>query len=460
MYDSPVLVPRSPSIAAAVRRYRALAATVLVACVLAAVAVTLLLAPRPVATASLTLDDPRGNSVFRQSNLPPADLASYTAGRARFAHSQPVLARAAADLSGSVSTAYLATHSTAGIVSGTDTLAIAVTAGHKAEAVRLANALAGAYTELSSEQTTATANAALASLDASRRAATAGAGDPTSAAGRAASTTIAALDARAADIRLAAALFDDGVSATEPATAADVASSGSTARNLAAGVLLGILLGVAAAVAAASRKRPVEDPEDAHDALDAPLLGEVSRSRHSATTAQYDVVAATLRAAIPRGTVAVTDCGDRRRPLGAVASVATALATGGARVGLLDAAGGGLADLVRPVDNELRTPDGVVELATADARYPATVRAAIADLHTRCALVVVLCPAVQDAGAAQVLQASDTALLLVPAGELAAKLLRLRHVLALLDVPVLGYVFTRGRIPFSAPAERALEVQP
>ena len=467
MFESPVVVPRTPSILSSVRRYALLTLLIFDACVLAAVALTLAVAPKPVALAQLTLDDPRGNSVFRQSNLPAADLASYTEGRASFAHSGPVLARASAMLGGNPTQDYLYDHSSAAVGTNSSVLEVKVTGQSDAQAVAAANAIAAAYQELSAAQTTSDAETALRSLATSRQAALrASTDDPAgeTAAGRSLSTTLAELDSRSSEIRLNAALFGDGVSQVQPANAAQTGSTGSAVKNIAAGALLGILFGVGAAVALASRQRPLEEPDDAYDILGAPLLGELSRSRHgSSASAQYDVVASALTAAMPRGTVAITDCRPGSGATGAGANIALALATGGSRMGLLDAGGGHyqlsslLGDRAQSAagsPNEFPVADGLVEVGFADARRGNEVLTVLADMHSRCDLVVVLCPSVEEPGAAQILRASDSAVVLVPAGELSARLTRLRHTLALLDVPVLGYVFTRGDIPFDTAAAR------
>ena len=466
MFESPVVVPRTPSIVSSVRRYALLALLIFDACVLAAVALTLAVAPKPVATAQLTLDDPRGNSVFRQSNLPAADLASYTEGRASFAHSGPVLSRASALLGGTPTDSYLYDHSAAAVGTNSSVLEIEVTGESESQAVAAANAISAAYQELSAAQTSTDAETALRSLATSRQAALrASTDDPSgqTAAGRSLSTTLAELDSRASEIRLNAALFGDGVSQVQPANVARTGSTGSAVKNIAAGALLGILFGVAAAVALASRQRPLEEPEDAYDILGAPMLGELSRSRHGSASAQYDIVASALTAAMPRGTVAITDCRPGRGATDAGANIALALATGGSRLGLIDAGGGHyqlsnlLGDRVQSAGapHEFPVADGLVEVGFADPSRGNEVLTVLADMHSRCDLVVVLCPSVEEPGAAQILRASDSAVVLVPAGELSARLTRLRHTLALLDVPVLGYVFTRGDIPFDSGAARA-----
>src|SRR4051812_15276194 len=94
MFESAPMGPRTPAVTSAVKRYIAIAIAAFMVCAGAGVLITALSPAKPVATTKLTLDDPRGNSVFRSSNLPPADLATYTTGRAAYAHSVPVLDRA------------------------------------------------------------------------------------------------------------------------------------------------------------------------------------------------------------------------------------------------------------------------------------------------------------------------------------------------------------------------------
>ena len=466
MFDSPPSVPRTPPVASAVRRYRLVVVAVLAICVLASVAITVLLPARPVATAKLTLQDPRGNSVFRPTNLPPADLATYTTGRASFAHSGPVLTAAAATLADGKTEKYLSDHTASAVGAGSDIIKIDATGKTKVQSVAMANAVAAAYQKLSLADTQTAAATALKSIAESRTAAEqASATDPSgkTASGRSLSTTLANLDSSAATIRLNAALFADGVSYVQPADPSMVASSGNAVKNIVAGILIGLLFGVALAVAMASRRRPLEDAEDAHEILVAPMLGELTQTRHGVRPAQYDVIASALTAAMPRGVIAITDCRQASRSAGAAVNIVLALATNGTRIGLLDAGGSNRQSVARVLDvrvepgmasTELQVAEGVIEVNVADPRRTSDALSVLSDMRSRCDLVVVLYPSVEELGASRILKASDSALVMVPAGELSSRLTRLRHVLALLDVPVLGYVFTRGRISSSATANK------
>lgn len=445
MFDSQPVAPRTPAVGTAIRRYWVLASAVFAVCVLAAVAVTLLSPPKPVATAKLTLDDPRGNSVFRQNNLPPADLSTYTAGRASFAASEPVLTRASQLLAGSKSELYLSKHVTASIGAQSDILKIRAKGDSVGQAVTIANAVATAYQDLSAQQTSDAAAAALTSISDSRVAAIrAAAGDTTgkTAAGRSLSTTLAALDSSASDIRLNAVLFNDGVSYNEPADKSQTSLSGSAVKNIAASILVGLLFAVAAAVAMASRRRPVEAPEDVYGILSAPLLGELNASyTNGRKAAQYDVIASAVAAVVPQGTIAVIDCGTRPRPAGVTSLIARAVANTGISTGLLNASG----------RVEESFADANVDVSVADPGRLGEVSSELAKLRSRCDVVFMVCPSLDERGSAPLLKSSDTVIVVVPMGERGAHLTRIRHTLSLLDSPVLGFVFARGQIRLSVP---------
>ena len=226
---------------------------------------------------------------------------------------------------------------------------------------------------------------------------------------------------------------------------------------MAAGILVGLLAAIALPVAVASRRRPLEQAEEAHEILGAPMLGEVVSGRGKSQVS-YDIIASALAAAVPRGSIALTDSRSSQRSAGVMTNVAFAVAAQGGRVGLLDAAGGrhGVARSLNiyegPVTmtTEFEVGEGILEVATANPRKPSEVVAALAELRQRCDRVIVACPSLEEAGAAQILRASDAAVVIVPAGELSARVTRLRSLLSLLDVAVLGFVFTHGRISANA----------
>ncbi|WP_026414393.1 hypothetical protein [Actinomadura oligospora] len=150
------------SLVEAVWRYRLMSSLIVVACVLASVAATAFLLGGATATARFAVTDPtNNNNVLRQGVVSGPGYAAYTAQRAAFAGSAPVLGRAselikakhgpaltAAALRGRVKTS---TKPDSGVV------IVSASGGDVPEAALIANAVVQAY----QEQTIATATAKL-----------------------------------------------------------------------------------------------------------------------------------------------------------------------------------------------------------------------------------------------------------------------------------------------------------
>ncbi|MEV4252827.1 hypothetical protein AB0J52_06615 [Spirillospora sp. NPDC049652] len=150
------------SLVEAVWRYRLMSSLIVVACVLAAVAATAFLLGGATATARFAVTDPtNNNNVLRQGVVSGPGYAAYTAQRAAFAGSAPVLGRAAEIIKSKKGPALTAAALRGRVKTSTKpdsgVVIVSASGGDMPEAALIANAVVQAY----QEQTIATATAKL-----------------------------------------------------------------------------------------------------------------------------------------------------------------------------------------------------------------------------------------------------------------------------------------------------------
>ncbi|MGH3621591.1 MAG: AAA family ATPase, partial [Sciscionella sp.] len=162
----------------------------------------------------------------------------------------------------------------------------------------------------------------------------------------AASQTLSQLDTQAAQIRLSASQFGDGVSFVDKADTDDTGSFASIWRDAAIGLVLGVLSAAALAWFRADRDRRVRDFEDVSDIVDEPLLGEIEALSGQERLGLHDLsrpplrsyrfAASGLRTIVGRGVVVVTGASLGDGSTTTTLQLASAAARDGARVLVVD----------------------------------------------------------------------------------------------------------------------------
>jgi Mrp family chromosome partitioning ATPase len=478
------------TLAAAVRRYRVLITSLVLAGALAGFGVSLLRPPTYQATAHLLLKDPRSSLVFGETLWEASDSGRYLSNQATRLTSRDVLARAAR-VTGLGTGDKLSTLVSAVPSSEGDLITVTAAGGSPEAAERLADAIVAAYEDAVVEDRRAlaaelgrAAEAVQQRLDAAKQRLAADPENPAALAERdAADASLAAVQGRTQQVEVDAALFGTGVRTADPAEAEGSPLGGTPARNgLLAAVLL-LLASVAGAWARSGANPTVERSADAAALLRVPALGEVRGLPRQAgllvggpaSAAVEDLRAAAMLMQLAAGrtgvrTVAVMDV-ERGTAASSVAlNAAVALGEAGQRGVLVDAdvsgrhltAWAGLSSLPGLTDPgnlnaRLVAGDRLVE-GTADwSLLPAgsgAVRAAracreLATLEQGADLVLVAAPPLLASADALVAAEQAGAVVLVirqctPLRLLADAQARLEAA----GVPVLGFVLARrGRRP-------------
>ncbi|HTO01326.1 MAG TPA: hypothetical protein VL068_11685 [Microthrixaceae bacterium] len=231
----------------AVWRYRYLTLAAIVIGAVLAATVTVSANSTIEAESTIALTDPRGNSLFRQGSAANVDLTRYTAERAAFAGSDAVLSRAAEILGGKATAESLSDQVTVKPSPTTSILSIRAQAVDVETAIRISDATAQAYQELANQETKEKVALAIKGLDEQRTEAQRVISAPLSSPAEvsAGTQTLSAVNARAAEIQSAGALFGSGVAFANPARAIPRGGKTVIIRNAAAGGLMGLIIGAA-----------------------------------------------------------------------------------------------------------------------------------------------------------------------------------------------------------------------
>lgn len=455
------------------------------------------------ASAEMVLLDPRSSNVFSEGWLSPEDLTRRTSKQAELAVSSRVLSRAQEELEDDVSDVSL--EFLRGSVAAVpepelDLVRITARSTEPELAASLANAVTEAYRATIREDGQARVERSRQALEetqlqleeAIRRAQQRLDRDPddegAAAELDAAASQLVALQTRASEMAVNAAMFGDGLEFVEPAVAPLAPSSPRPRRNGVAAALLGFLVASGLAWIRADRNRTVEDPADPEILLDAPLLGEIPEvvgrndraelaKPQTMPSMHYDFVAVNLEHNTPLGGVILltsAQAGDGKTV--SAINIAAALARGGLRVVLVDGdarikgltrllgvkeAHPGLTDFVRgrrhpaecrvPISlgggSELTfVPSGAAIEDLAHLYRSPAMGAAMTELREKFDVVLVDSP--------PILAVSDTAslannaacvVLVVRQGTSASQIVRARHHLSMTNTPIAGYIFARSR---------------
>jgi len=431
------------------------------------------------ATTTLYLTDPRGTPVFRDGSSNPADLGRYGKQRAEFATSTNVLTAVVLDIDEQrandedITAETLDTLDEIVVSSPTSSSDVRVdcTATDPERALRVCSSVVTNYVLLTRADTQERADIQVAELNAQR--------DQLIADPNAQSSSIAAIDARIAEIRTEAVLFDAGV---EFIDAPDVEEDSRIVPAIQfglAGLLFAAFAMAALAWFRAGRRPVVNSGSDASLALGAPLLGEIQRSPEGPfvpTTppgAEYQLLATSLGAVHPEGGVVLA--GPTRSSLHAaetVARMATAAAREGRRVLVVDGdthgkalskvfeidqTNGGLTELMAGLVafEEVRRPIGVGGAATLDLLTggrpiddPSSLyrsqqgREALTGVRSRYDLVLISIPPLLTTADGSALSATaDGVVMVVDRGGESHDLDTVRQRLDVLRTPLFGVVF-------------------
>ena len=362
-----------PGLLASVWQFRRQSVVIVAALVVVGLAlpfaVNSLAAHEPSATAQLVLTDPRGDSVFRRGNSANTDLQKYAASRTQVVGSARVLQRTADRLGEEFDAGFLVNHVSASLSVESLTVLIRASAPTYAQAVRIADAVAAAYQDVTNEDVQAEADRALAALERSRsrlRSDSIGTqADP------ALAQALGQIELKATEIVLDAALFGGGVDFFDRA-APEARFSRRPLQYVVPATILGVLIAVIVAWTRAGWHKTVEASEHARAILRAPVLGDVpdidrGEQRKLLTlprampAAAFEAIAAALAAGgRERGVILVTAVSSGDGSTVTAASIAIAVAREGRKVVLVDAdtEGRGAQSLLRAVPGP-----GLAELA-------------------------------------------------------------------------------------------------
>lgn len=299
-----------------------------------------LLAPSPTASATLTLKNPGASNLLAQGVVGDASLTRYTKQRADFITSDDVLTVVAQAVP-QYSVTDLRQDIVVSTTSASNQLTITASGRTAADAVQLANVVVDSYRQATAAQVRRLTDDAIASIDATRAELLKPVKGSRSLS-PSVPTTIAQLDQQKSSLQTDSSVFNDGVDFVQRASLDDAVAPGIPYRYLAAGLVFGLVVAALVAWLRADRHRFVDDEEDVEPMLDAPLLGSVVLARKQDGAApppslrQYRLISAALSERA-HAVVAVVETGEGAERLEVVASLATALASDGARLLLIDA---------------------------------------------------------------------------------------------------------------------------
>lgn len=323
----------------ALRRYAPSSVVLVVAVGLASTAVGLLLAPAPSARAVIELSTPTSSNLLAPGAANDATLTRYTAQRAAFVESDPVL-EAVVDAVGGLTAQQLRGIVAVSTSAGSNTLDIDVAAATPERSELIAGAVVDAYRAQTTAQVDALTDAALSAVEASA--------DeqreqlqlvPTGPAASAAATTLAGLAQQANELRTDRAVFGDGV---EFARTAVVPAPGPPLREAALGLVVGLGLATAVAWLRADRDPRVEDEDGAALASGVAPLGAVSgdgplRTMRGLPDRAHAPLASALVVTAADGVLLVTSARRGEGRTTTAANLSAAAAREGRRVLLVDA---------------------------------------------------------------------------------------------------------------------------
>ncbi len=469
---------------AALARYRASSAAIVVAFVLLSGLVGLVVGDDGGATTTMELTTPSPVNPLAAGGSGDSALARYTGQRAAFMTSDAVLGQVAQDSGRSI--ADLREIVSVESSPGSSTLSLAADAGDPAVSADLVDAWVQAYRGRSDDQVERLTGAALAAIEENRtalsRSLAVGSGSPEEqvAAAQAAAITLSDLDQQANALTTERAVFGDGVQFVAEATPGEGLDV--PWRELALGLLVG--LGVAAVVAwlRADRDRRVVSGPAAAAAVGAPLLGEVvqvdgyddgDQGLSEMPAAPYRPVVPALSLRVGDAVLLVTSAGSGEGRTQTAVNLAAAMAREGRRVLLVDAdvEGRGLSRLLgaglgmRGVSDLLQgacgdpaalvaavpvvpgTRIGLLPAGTPGMEPVAVQLPRVAELVTSLRglydLVVVDAAPLGGGGLPAVLaRLADSVLVVTRRGAPWGGLEQLRHLLALYGTPVAGVLLT------------------
>jgi len=495
-----------PGLLASIWRYKW---TVLTAGVLAGLLGYFLSASQPPtyeATARIFLADPRNQSILSDVRV-FVDPLQYVPQQAERVTSDPVLDLAAQFLGGDTTAESLANQVFASPDPELNLIAVTAVGSTPQGAAERANAVVEAYEQVSRQRTLASSDAAVAELDRARNALL----DQIAALQQELATRpddfvlttrievvtnqLAALDERAQEIVVDAAVSGAGVELTELATAPEAPAAPKPTRNAVLAAIMGLGLASAWAYWRAGRRQRVESRFDPSHVLGVPLLGQIPRFRSAgsgllggsgkqgvdippdAAEAYRFLLTSVEFSLAERGgsTVLITSAGEGDGKTLTALGMARAASVDGRDSLLVDAdvrARGlsrllgmdrlaGLTDLIREsvgdLDTLLRVPllaEGVkVRVLSAGTRVgdPGALfrapgfRRATAHLKQSASFVVLDAPPLLAVADTSVISGHvDGILLVVNRGTSISQLQHLRERLAFVSTPVLGYVYNRA----------------
>lgn len=341
----------APRIFDALRRYRLSSLVIVLFAVVLSAGVTLLVNNEKAVSARIVPKMPDKVTVTGTESTSESTFVRYVKQRALFVTSDRVLADASRKLGAADPVADLREAVAAVASPDGESIDVTVTAPTVDRASRIANAVISAYQGESRAESKATSSSALQTLE-QQRAKVIGSiprqpGSSTNTIATAASQTLSQLDTQAAQIRLSASQFGDGVSFVDKADTDGTGYFGSIGRDGAIGLVLGVLIAAAVAWFRADRDRRVRDFEDISDVVDEPLLGEIealSGEEHLGLhdlsrppLRSYRFAASGLRTVLGRGVVVVTGAALGAGSTTTTLQLASAAARDGARVLVVDA---------------------------------------------------------------------------------------------------------------------------
>lgn len=500
--DESALHAKSPVEAAWRHRYAIAIVSLLAA--LTGYGLSLLQPVTYVATAQLALTDPRNAGVLRDATRAVTDPSRFIRNQARVATSTPVLIEAARTLGSGVSLEELRARVRAEAALDLDLVTITAQAGTAKAATDLANAVGEGYQRVVARNVRANADAAVAELAEtksqleSRIAASEEqlSEDPDSAAVQAdrdaAVDQLAAIDARANQIAVDAALYGSGVDLFERAEPPREPAEPQPMRNAFVALLLGAASATAVSWYAGGKAKKVTRSHEPSAILGAPLLGEIPDLRTVGITDAVPVVSAPRSAAAEAFRLiaeaidhALVDLGSKVILVGSALpgdgktvttfNLAAAIQLGGGMVTLVDAdermrglskltaldEERGLGDVLRDgsdlqasiVDVRLTTlvslrflPAGRSSDDLEGVYRTSAFRQGLASLRESADWVILDSPPLLlVAGASAVAAQTDGIVLVVKNGTAIADLEDVRQRLNFVGAPLLGYVYNRAQ---------------
>ncbi|WP_052344436.1 AAA family ATPase [Thermocrispum municipale] len=341
----------SPRLVDAVWRYRASSLIIVAVAVLLSVIVALIVGEPSRMQARLALKTPDKAGVLGVESGETA-FARYATQRALFVTSDKVIAAAAKKLGAAVSKETLRNAVTAEASETGESLVLQVSADSPDEASRIMAAVIEAYRDASRAEVSQRVKRLLATLAEQRasieeRLDDTPEGEQGSANTEAAAVSLAELDKRATELKVAASQIGDGVAFVYDTAPDTMALMRSIARDGAIGLGLGGVIAVALAWFRADRDRRVGNLGELEALVDEPVLGEIEQvSKDEAATLlwlgappskTYRMVAFGVQRVIDEGVVIVTGEPDSGVTTTSI-QLASALARSGLNVLLVDGA--------------------------------------------------------------------------------------------------------------------------